>query len=406
MRVVKSSNEFFDILDKIGNGKYVTIGYVVGSNLVGVPTVKRRNPLTNRMKGYPDHAAFGSEEEISALVKISSYNMRYTNREAVSKRYGEWKNAANAIRTKFGAPPIGDKQSYKGVNTYGQHGIETYRGANQDLQGHSYNPQNIYGVKPKSVVYAINQDGHIMKELTPEQVKPYLKKYKERHPDAPSYRDSGANALAQMGAEEEQIKDYLSQIDELKFSYINFEANSILWIAASVDGEKIVYINDNLQRAVDGINIKPEDFRAIARERYKIDLASLTENRTRRRGLIRITESDIHRMVNESVHRLLKEISKDTVGSARDGARKKYHKMKNDPKYSEDEKVNALKQYWFFDNEYSNRRNMKKDPHGFTRQTDSTHKAKFDKHERERREGKRKYKDGRWVTEENRYRYW
>ena len=53
VRKVKSSNEFFDILDKIGNGKFVSIGYVTGANL-NVPTIKKKNPLTNRMKGYPD----------------------------------------------------------------------------------------------------------------------------------------------------------------------------------------------------------------------------------------------------------------------------------------------------------------------------------------------------------------
>lgn len=306
MRVVKSSNEFFDILDKIGNGKYVTIGYVVGSNLVGIPKVKRKNPLTNRMKGYPDHTAFDSTEEIGALVKISSYNMRYSNRMSVNKRYGEWKNSANAIRAKFGLDPIGDKEGYKSTNEYGKNGIETYDGSNEALQGHSYNPQNIYGVRPKSIVYAINQDGHIIKELTPEQVKPYLKQYKERNPEAPSYRDSGANALLKMGAEEEQIKDYLAQLDELKFSYINFEANSILWIAATVDGEKIVYINDNLQRAVDGINIRPEDFRAIARERYEIDLANLHESKSRK-NVIRLTEGEFRKIIMESVGRLLRE---------------------------------------------------------------------------------------------------
>ena len=46
MRRVASSEEFFDILDRIGNGKFVTIGYVTGANL-NVPTIKRRNPETN-----------------------------------------------------------------------------------------------------------------------------------------------------------------------------------------------------------------------------------------------------------------------------------------------------------------------------------------------------------------------
>lgn len=278
MRRIATPNEFFDILDQIKGGQWVTIGAVVGANLNGYPSVKRKNPLTNRMKGYPDHEAFGVPEEISALVKISSYNMQFSNRDRVSQRYGEWKQAVNSIRRDYGAPEIQDKSGYKGLNDYGK-GIEGYNGNKESLKGHSYAPQNIFNVKPKSIVYAINQEGHIIQALKPEQVKPYIKQYKEYNSDATSYRDSGANALMKMGVEEEKIKEYLQKIADLKFSYMNFEANSILWIAASVNGEKIVYINNNLSRAVDDININPQDFIAIAKERYQKDLNSLHEMR-------------------------------------------------------------------------------------------------------------------------------
>ena len=306
MRRIATCNEFFDILDQIKGGQWVTIGIVTSANLTGYPSIKRKNPLTNRMKGYPDHEAFGVAEEIAALVKVSSYNMHFSNRDKISKRYGDWKKSVNAIRNAYGVPEIGSKNSYKDTNNYGG-GIESYNGDNESLKGHSYAPQNIFGVKPKSIVYAVNQDGHIIQALKPEQVKQYIKKYREYSPDAASYRDSGANALMKMGAEEEKIKEYLEKIAELKFSYVNFEANSILWIAASVNGEKIVYINDNFQRAVDNINIRPEDFRAIARERYKIDLANLQEmtRRTMSNQIIRLTESDLHKIVKESVHKIL-----------------------------------------------------------------------------------------------------
>ena len=116
MRRVASSNEFFDILDKIGNGKFVTIGYVTGANL-DVPKVSRKNPLTNRMKQYPDYTVFGNEQgEIGALVKITSYNMRYLNRTTVGQKYGEYKDSANGIRGNFGLDPIGSKQGYKQVS--------------------------------------------------------------------------------------------------------------------------------------------------------------------------------------------------------------------------------------------------------------------------------------------------
>lgn len=299
MRQVKTSNEFFDILDKIGNGKFVTIGYVTGANL-NVPTIKRRNPETNRMKGYPDYSVFMDEgdNEIGALVKISSYNMRYLNRATVGKKYGAYKDAANTIRGEYGLDPIADKESYKQGTSWSENGPEVYKGQNDALASHSYNPQNVFGVKPKGVVYAIDKEGHIMKAIPEDKIKDYLGKKREV---------SGVAALRKMGMEEEKIKEFVKKMNELKFRYINFESNSILWIAATINGEKIVYINDNLQRAVDGINIRPEDFRAIARERYKIDLANLTENKGMTKNIIRLTESDLRGIIENSVRKCLNE---------------------------------------------------------------------------------------------------
>lgn len=296
MRRVASSDEFFDILDKIGNGKFVTIGYVTGANL-DVPTISKKNPLTNRMKKYPDYSVFGADQEIGALVKITSYNIQYLNRQTVGKKYGEYKQSANGIRANFGLDPIASKESYKQGTTWSPNGPELYKGQNAELQSHSYNPQNIYNVKPKGVVYAVNNEGHIIKELAPEQVNPYLKAKREV---------DGVAALRKMGAEEEKIQDYISQINNLKFRYINFESNSILWIAATINGEKIVYINDNLARAVDGIDIRPEDFRAIARERYKIDLANLQEMASRK-SILRLTESELKGLIRESVISIVSE---------------------------------------------------------------------------------------------------
>lgn len=267
MRRIASSNEFFDMLDKMPNGKFVTIGYVTGANL-DVPTIKKKNPLTNRMKGYLDYTVFGGEEEIGALVSITSYNFKFLNRESVNKKYGEYKQSANAIRGNFGLDPIGDRESYKTGTSWSPNGPELYNGRNDDLKNHSYNPQNMYNVKPSSVVYAVNKEGHIIKALSKEQIVPYIKKKREV---------DGVAALRKMGVEEDRIQDYINQISNLKFKYKNFESNSILWIATTINGEKVVYINDNLSRAVDGIDIMPQDFRAIARERYNIELSNLRE---------------------------------------------------------------------------------------------------------------------------------
>ena len=75
-----------------------------------------------------------------------------------------------------------------------------------------------------------------------------------------------------MNAEEERIAAFIKEIDDLGMEYRNFESSSVLFIAATVNGEKLVFLNDRLQRCVEGINIAPEDFLKIARERYNIDV--------------------------------------------------------------------------------------------------------------------------------------
>lgn len=297
-RIIKSSNDFFDILDGLKNNDFVTIGYVTGANL-DVPKIKNKNPATNRMKSYPDYTTFkkeGYDNEIGALVKITTYNFRYYNRKTVGQKYGEYKNSVNQIRSEFGIDPVQDRESYKSATGWSDKAPEVYAGKREDLASHSYNPQNMYGANTNSVVYAVDTEGHIVRELDLEEVKPYLKA--KREPD-------GVAALRKMGADEERIKQFIDRIKELKFSYKNFESNSILWMCATVNGEKIIYINDNMNRVVDEINIRPEDFRKIARERYQLSLDMFTENR--KRNVVRLTESQLKQIITESVKRVLKE---------------------------------------------------------------------------------------------------
>ena len=215
--------------------------------------------------------------------------MRYRNRKVIGKQYGQYKDNVNAIRQEFGLEPMADKQNnYKQANTWGANGIELYVGDKDKLKGHSYNPQNIYGIKPVSDVYAVNKEGDIIKKLDKEQVIPYLKK-KGQEP-------SGVNALRKMNAEESQIENFIKKINDLKFRYINFEADSILYIAATVNGEALAYVNPNLKRAVNDIDINPQDFIQIANERYRKDTNEM-----------RFTYKQLVEMISESVTRILSE---------------------------------------------------------------------------------------------------
>lgn len=304
-RKVLSANEFFEIFDKIGDNQFFTIGYVTGANL-DLPKVKRKNPATNRMKGYPDFSVLpnDTESEIGALVKITTYNMRYRKRDVFNKQYSAYKDSANTIRGEFGLEPIGTRQGYKQDSGFGNSSPTLYNGANADLQSHSYLSQNTHGANVKGTVYAVDKEGHIIRSFEDDEIKAYLKA--KREPD-------GVAALRKMGVEEERIQEYINKLKDLKFSYRNFEADSILWIAATVDGEKIIYLNDNLQRSVDEVNIQPHEFRKIARERYNISLNDLHEMVRRdkmqisEKRIVRLTEGDLRRIVKESVMNVLME---------------------------------------------------------------------------------------------------
>lgn len=305
-RNVKSTNDFFDILNNLKNNTFVSIGYVTGAN-VDMPKIKKKNPETGRLKGYPDYTPFkkeGYDQEIGALVRITSYNFRYYKKEEFNKQYDAYKTGANAIRVKHGIDPIQDKESnYSGSNSW----VKDYRGDNEEKIGNTYTDQNIFDAKKRGINYVVDINGNIIRALDDAEVKPYLKKKRDIDGVAALRKIYGEDAELQ-----QRIEDYTNEINNLKFRYMRFESKSILWMCATVKGEKIVYINDSLQRAVDDININPSDFRQIARERYQISLNDLHESIVRfnklineNKKIVRLTESELKQAIAEAVTRML-----------------------------------------------------------------------------------------------------
>lgn len=263
-RKVKTPEEVFEILNQLKENKWVCVGYVTEANL-NLPKVQRKNPATNRMKGYEDYETFGSEigheGEIGALVKITSYNYRYYGVENFNKKHNEFKQSANQIRPKYGLEPIKDKENdYHQELNYGK-GVKAYGGDNEEKKGNFYVPFNSVGANVKSVVYIVDTNGNIEGNgLTEEQAKKYILA-KKREID-------GVSALRKMNVEEEKIQEYIKEIQALKFSYKQLIGNQILWIVGATDEQKIIYINDQLSKCINDININKEDFVNKARERY------------------------------------------------------------------------------------------------------------------------------------------
>ena len=270
-RRIANASEFFDILSSMKGGCFATIGYVTGANLA-IPQVKRKNPETNRMKNYDDYETFGKslghDGEVGGVIKLTSYTLNWSTPESLGKAYKKYKDDANAIRSEFGIDPIQDRESYKSTQAYGENGVSTYTGSNDELSLHSYTAQNIHNARIKGSYYLIGTDGKVMREVNKDELVSFFKKKSEM---------SGVSALRKMGATEERIKEYVDKINALGMSYKNFEASSILYMVATVNGEKIVYINENLTQSVRGINIIPAEFTKIAKERYQIDFATLQE---------------------------------------------------------------------------------------------------------------------------------
>lgn len=270
-RRIATANEFFDILSSMKGGCFATIGYVTGANLT-IPQVKKKNPETGRMKGYDDYETFGKElghdGEVGGVIKLTSYTLNWSTPESIGKAYKKYKADANNIRSEFGLEPMQDRESYKSTQEYGDNGISTYSGNNDDLKLHSYTAQNVHNARTKGIYYLISTEGKVIRELDKSELLSYFKKKSEM---------SGVSALRKMGATEERIQEFIDKMNGLKMSYKNFEASSILYMVATVNGEKIVYINENLTQSVRGINIIPAEFTKIAKERYNIDYATLQE---------------------------------------------------------------------------------------------------------------------------------
>lgn len=270
-RRIASANEFFDILSSMKGGCFATIGYVTGANL-NIPQVKKKNPETGRMKGYDDYETFGKAlghtGEVGGVIKLTSYTLNWSTPKNIGNAYKKYKADVNDIRNEYGLEPMQDRESYKSTQEYGDNGISTYSGNNDELKLHSYTAQNVHNARTNGVYYLISTDGKVMREVDKSELLSYFKKKSEI---------SGVSALRKMGVSEERIKEYIDKINALGMNYKNFEASSILYMVATVNGEKIVYINENLTQSVRGINIIPAEFTKIAKERYNIDFRTIQE---------------------------------------------------------------------------------------------------------------------------------
>lgn len=280
--VVSSTGEFsqlFQMLDGIPGGVFTTIGYctavALDKSLEKGNGVKRKNPETNRMKTYFNFSKISEIEnpdEVEGVLKITAYNLHWSNTEQIKKHYSKWKADANPIRVKYGLNPIGDKEKkiYQGQGIEGGKNkdlINGYNGDNSALDGKTYSPQNGAAATASVKYYLVKADGHILREISATALEGYIVKKK----------DLDREALIALGADDAKIKAYTDEIAALgKFRYLNFDHTKILYAAATTDKMPVVYFNDNValkdSKGNVVLKVDPKDLLEIAKQRYQKDL--------------------------------------------------------------------------------------------------------------------------------------
>ncbi len=301
MRRIATADELFDILSSIKGGVKATIGYVTGAGL-NMPETKMINPETNRMKGYHDYETFGKaigeEGEVGGVVKLTSYTLNWSTPETFNRAYGKYKTDFDALRQNFGLEPTQTREKHMSKQEYGDKGVMTYSGNNDDIRDHSYTRQNVYGALIKSAYYLIDMEGHIVKPIDKSQLTDFL---------GPKRSISGVSELQKMGTDEARIKDFISQHDMLKFRAQTFESKHILYIVATANGEPLLWVNEKLEhdvrdmkKVLNGVKVIPAEFMRIAKDRYSKDLQTIAESAN-----IKLTQADIQYIVEEATRRLL-----------------------------------------------------------------------------------------------------
>lgn len=310
IKKVADTNSLFDILSSARGGSYVTIGYVTGAKLK-MPSKKMKNPETKRMKSYDDYEelgrTLGQEGEIGGIVKFTKYiGLNFTTPKNFATAYNKYKDDFNNIRRTFGIEDTANRDSYVKQQDYGKNGIGVYTGDNDEIRNHSYTRQNVANTKKiTSTYYAVDMEGNVIREVDKSEIKDLITKREV----------NGVSKLRAMGADDARIKEYIDQVNALGFRPQTFEASNILYICASVNGEKYIWINENLsfnprnmEKNLNGVTIQPGFFTSLARNEYKKDIDSDTlasPTQVKEHRVVRVNTKMITEMVKECVKQIL-----------------------------------------------------------------------------------------------------
>lgn len=320
-RKVKDINELIDIMSSIDGGKFVTVCYLssakVKKTLRGVDTDAFGRDLDDYRTDGDDeyHETLkqyqsGSIKKFpyNGVVKMSKIQFHWQSEEKYGENYAKYADARDALITKYGGEP-NRREGTDAKLSYGKGSVSI--GSTDNTQGRLYTHQNGATIQNRSTEYFLVD--------TNGQLKGGISKNAIQNIVAKSGDADGVSALKKVNATDEQIKSYLEELKQLKFQVLKLMYDSILFIVATVDGEKILFWNSKLAQQVGSgsyvVNIDPQSFMQKAKELYAKSYAELKEsvkkynklikeNGMKKKQVIRLTESDLHNIIRESVKKV------------------------------------------------------------------------------------------------------
>ena len=323
MRKVKDINELIDIMSSIKGGTFATVCYLSSANvkktLRGVDTDAFGNDLdSNRTEGDDEYYETlkqyqgGSFKKFpyNGIVKMSKIQFHWQTEEKYKENFGKYADARDALIKKYGGEP-NRREGYDTTQQYGNGGVSV--GSTENTQGKMYTHQNGATIQSRSTEYfLVDTNGDLKGGISRSAVQNILSK---------SGDADGVSALKKVNATDEQIASYLEELKALKFKVLKLIYDNIIFIVASVNGEKILFFNSNLANKIGSssyaVDINPQSFMDKAKELYSKTFAELQESVKKynnlikenkmKKQLVRLTESDLNNIIKESVRNILKE---------------------------------------------------------------------------------------------------
>lgn len=323
MRKIKDINELIDIMSSIKGGTFATVCYLSSANvkktLRGVDTDAFGNDLdTNRTEGDDEYYDTlkqyqgGSIKKFpyNGIVKMSKIQFHWQTEEKYKENFGKYADARDALIKKYGGEP-NRREGYDTTQQYGNGGVSV--GSTDNTQGRMYSHQNGATIQSRTTEYfLVDNTGDLKGGISINAVQNILSK---------SGDADGVSALKKVNATDEQIASYLEELKSLKFKVLKLIYDNIIFIVASVDGEKILFFNSNLANKIGSgsyaVDINPQSFMDKAKELYSKTFSELQESVKKynklikenkmKKQLVRLTESELNKIIKESVRNILKE---------------------------------------------------------------------------------------------------